>query len=281
MGRLNGEDSSNDSIVNQFYEAMHSGDVAALVATLGDGFIGEVSEGLPGGNGGTHVGRDHMLRYCWAPVHRTFNALPRPGDRINADDGRVVVMGDYHGTSPRTREPFTAAFVHIFSFVDGRIAKLRQVTDTRRWPPASAALEVVNDVFDAVRARDLDALLRAYSDDIVIREDPGLPYDGVHRGREGATEHSIGFATTWDPYQASDERDPAEVLVGSGSKVVALWRLRARRHQERLDQATVSIFSVAAGEVVDLEMFHADTHELRSFLKPDDPSARAHPPAPE
>src|SRR5258706_4497506 len=46
---------------------------------------------------------------------------------------------------------------------------------------ALSDIDVAKAVFDAVRARDLDALLRVYSDDIVIRDDPRLPQAGSTR----------------------------------------------------------------------------------------------------
>ena len=257
---------SDEEVIDRFYQALHAGDVPALLATLADDFVAHVSDGLPGGYGGFYTGGEQMLRECWVPVHQRFKALPHPSGHRIADPGHAVVTGDYHGTAPGTDEPFVAAFVHIFRVAEGQIVELRQITDTRRWPAASSHAPVAKAVFDAVRARDLPALLRAYSDDIVIRDDPALSYGGVFQGRDGAIEHSAGFATTWDVYQDGDERDPCEVLIDAGPDVLALWRLRASRGQHHLDQATVSRLTVAHGEVVTLEMFHADTSELRAFL---------------
>ncbi len=121
-------------VIDRFYTAMHNGDAVALRETLGEDFVGRVSDGLPGGFGGTHAGPDRMLRDCWVPVHLAFKALPHPEECLHTTDGRVVVAGRYRGTAPATGEPFAAAFVHIFTLADGRIVELRQVTDTRRWP---------------------------------------------------------------------------------------------------------------------------------------------------
>ena len=127
--------------VDCFYEAMRDGDPIRLLESLSEDFVGHVSQGLPGGHGGIHTGRDHMLRDCWIPIHQAFGARPQPADRLAAADGRVVVTGNYHGSSPASGKPFTAAFAHIFSLAEGRITELRQITDTRMWPEAEPKSE--------------------------------------------------------------------------------------------------------------------------------------------
>jgi len=67
------------------------------------------------------------------------------------------------------------------------------------------------------------------------------------------------------------------VLLDAGAQIVGIWRLRATRGEQRLDQPTVSLLTIADGVVVDLEMFHHDTNELRAFL---DGSAAGARPAP-
>ncbi|HEX9519380.1 MAG TPA: nuclear transport factor 2 family protein, partial [Streptosporangiaceae bacterium] len=108
---------------------------------------------------------------------------------------------------------------------------------------ALSDIDVAKAVFDAVRARDLDALLRVYSDDIVIRDDPRLPYGGEYQGRDGAIQHAAGFAGTRDPHQSPGDRDPAEVLLDAGTQIVAVWQLRASHRHQRLDQTTVSLLN--------------------------------------
>src|SRR5258706_16425828 len=105
---------------------------------------------------------------------------------------------------------------------------------------ALSDIDVAKAVFDAVRARDLDALLRVYSDDIVIRDDPRLPYGGEYQGRDRAIRHPAGFAGTWDPPQSPRDRDPAEGLLDAGTPIVAVWPLKAPPRHHRPDQTTGS-----------------------------------------
>src|SRR5258708_1989968 len=190
---------SGIALVHRFYDAMHAADVAGLLATLAPDFVGPVSEGIPGGYGGTHVGGEHMLGSCWAAIHRTFGALPYPSRYLIAEPGHVMVTGEYRGTPPATRRQFTAAFAHVHRLDEKKIAELHQITDTCQWARALSNIDVPKAAFYAVRARDLDALLRVYSDDIVIRDDPRLPYGGEYQVPDRAIHHPPAFAGSVGP----------------------------------------------------------------------------------
>jgi uncharacterized protein len=132
--------------------------------------------------------------------------------------------------------------------------------------PTAEATWVVRRVFDAVRTRDLDLLLDLYDESIVIEDDPLLPYGGTHRGRDGATAHSVGFAQTWDRFQAGTIRDPQEHILPWGSTPIAVWTLRAERDGTRLEKPAASLFEVHAGRVTHLRMLHADPVGTVRFL---------------
>jgi uncharacterized protein len=128
-------------------------------------------------------------------------------------------------------------------------------------------IETVRQVFDAVRARDLQQLLAAYHPDIIIRDAPSLPYGGVYRGHEGAADHAAGFMATWDPLQSAEQRSPKEELYEAGEYVVAHWRLRATgAHGGQIDAPVIDLFTIRDGKVADLQMFHFDTAALTRFL---------------
>ncbi len=135
---------TDDDSVGTFYDAIRTRDAARLLATLDDEFVGQISEGLPGGCGGIHRGPEAMMRDCWAPIAMAFDATPHPADRMETVDGRTVVTGVYRGTSPSSDEGFSATFVHIFSLRSGRIVHLLQVTDTRMWPSSKGHGEPVS-----------------------------------------------------------------------------------------------------------------------------------------
>jgi uncharacterized protein len=256
-------------VIEQFYEAIERANPRALLATLTDDFVGRVSEGLPG-IGGEHRGPSAMLNEAWIPAHQEYRAVPRPTEVITGDDGTTVVFGRYTGNPPATGTSFDAAFAHLFRLRDGRIAELRQVTDSNRWVTAAAVASrstaVATQLFDAVRRRDVDLLLDSYADDVVIDDDPSLPYGGTHKGRSGALEHAAGFVATWDRFQDSAARDPGERLLPSGHTVVALWALRASNAGRELSVPATSLVTVERGKVTRLRMLYADSGAVLRFL---------------
>ncbi len=251
------------------YRAMADGDTETLLALLADDFVGHVTDGLPQ-IGGTHVGPAAMLRGAWGPARMMYGVVPRPTDCIQDSDGRVVVLGRYEGTPPSTGEAFEAAFCHAFRIEKGRVTELRQVTDSMRWleavAPSAQNVVLAHRVFDSVRARNLSELLTAYAPDIVIDEDPSLPYGGRWEGHNGAVAHSAGYDRTWSGLQSEAERDPRETIVPTPTGAVALWTLRASRGSDKLSQLAASVFEMTAGRVRRLRMLHFDTAAIVRFL---------------
>ena len=56
-----------------------------------------------------------------------------PAEYLAVDDGRVVVIGRYRGPARDGRSTVDAAFAHVITARDDRIAALHQITDTARW----------------------------------------------------------------------------------------------------------------------------------------------------
>lgn len=258
-----------DPVIGRFYEAIGRADPDALTATLTEDFLGHVADGLPG-LGGTHQGAEAMLAGAWIPAFLTYRAVPVPDETVVGHDGTTVVLGRYRGRPPTTGVDFDAGFAHLFRLRDGLICELRQITDTRRWvdaaSPEGANRAVATQVFDAVRAGDLDLLLDAYSPEIRIDEDPSLPYGGTHLGRSGAVAHAAGFDATWGPFRTGGDTDPRETLLACGDQVVALWTLRAHRPGRELDVPAASAMSVSDGQVTRLRMLYADSAAISAFL---------------
>lgn len=123
-------------LARELYDAFAHADGQRLVALLHDDFRGHVSEGMPLGVGGTHVGPAAMLREVWMPVAQRFAARPVPERFFICDSGDIVVLGHYEGRPPSPGRPLSAAFAHVLTFRDDRIVELIQITDTQRWVEA-------------------------------------------------------------------------------------------------------------------------------------------------
>jgi ketosteroid isomerase-like protein len=118
----------------RLYEAVASRDVEGLRHALADDFVGRVSDGMPLGVGGEHKGPETMIRGVWTKVFATYDVHADVERFYASGDDHVVAVGHYRGTVRASGQPIEAAFAHVLTIRDGRIARLHQITDTERWP---------------------------------------------------------------------------------------------------------------------------------------------------
>jgi hypothetical protein len=123
-------------------------------------------------------------------------------------------------------------------------------------------------VFEAVEARDGNALLSLNARDVTIHQAPSLPYGGSYHGHDGAVRHGVGYTQTWDRFQVRAElRALAPEFFAARDSVVVVWRHRAEREGARaIDLPAVSVYRLSDGLVVESRMFHFDTTLLADFL---------------
>jgi ketosteroid isomerase-like protein len=260
---------SDTDVARELYAAFERADPKLLLELLHPDFVGHVSEGMPGGWGGTHAGPAAMLTEVWAPAWRRFGVRPVPDRFLSCDDGTVVVTGTYAGQPPDAAPPLTAAFAHVLALRDGRVRELHQITDTHRWAQAAAAADagLVRQLFAAVEERDGAAVLDAYATDVVIREAPSLPYGGVYHGHDGAMRHALAYTATWDHLQSAGDRKLLPQIRGYDDRVVVTWRQKATASDGRhLDVPVVDLIGLREGKVASLEMFLQDTAAVLDFL---------------
>ncbi len=116
------------------YRALAAGDRDKLDELLSDDFVGHAAEGLPLGMGGEHRGREAMQRNLWWKIGKHFKVEAQPDEYRVLDDGGLLVAGHYRGVARRSGRTLDAEFTHVLAFdANGRIASLRQLTDTAAW----------------------------------------------------------------------------------------------------------------------------------------------------
>jgi ketosteroid isomerase-like protein len=128
---------------------------------------------------------------------------------------------------------------------------------------ATRNAEVVGSIYAALARGDLDAAVAALDPDVewVEPNTPGLPFAGVHRGRQGVV--SGVFATvpkTWDDFNVE-----AEELLGAGEAVVAIGRFRGRVGDRQLDAPFAHVWRVRGGFAAEFRNF-TDTAAFLSAL---------------
>jgi ketosteroid isomerase-like protein len=129
----------NHGSVRALYAALGAGDRNAVAAILHDDFVATFADGLSFGIGGTHHGLDAIDHGWWA-IARNFAIRAEPREWVDCVDGRLLVLGRYTGRARATKLPVEAAYAHLFSERDGRLAALVQFTDTAAWRAAVEAL---------------------------------------------------------------------------------------------------------------------------------------------
>jgi uncharacterized protein len=117
----------------RLYDAFAARDPAAILDALHEDFVGEVSAGMPLGVGGRHDGPRAMLEHVWGPVFAHFEMSVEAEELLSSGDDRVTAVGRYRGVERETGRRVDAVFAHVLTVRDGRIAALKQVTDTRSW----------------------------------------------------------------------------------------------------------------------------------------------------
>jgi 2-(1,2-epoxy-1,2-dihydrophenyl)acetyl-CoA isomerase len=123
-----------EDLAATLYRALAEWDVAALDDLLTDDFEGTTADGLPLGLGGRYEGPDAMRQQFWRRIGQAFEVRATPASVQRTDDG-LVVLGRYSGRA-RGGGELDAAFCHVLTVRDGRIASLVQTTDTARWHAA-------------------------------------------------------------------------------------------------------------------------------------------------
>ena len=125
------------STAQQLYRALAAGGREALSTLLHPGFVGHATDGLPLNMGGRHDGPEAMRRDLWWTIGRHYKVEAQPEDYGVLDDGRLFVAGHYRGEGRASGRRLDAAFIHLIGFAaDGRIASLRQLTDSAAWVDA-------------------------------------------------------------------------------------------------------------------------------------------------
>ncbi len=121
----------------QLYEAIDARDPEAILSSLSNGFLGEVSAGMPLAVGGHHEGREAMLRDVWLKVFAVYDVRLEVESFLEAEDDVVVAIGNYRGTERQTTRPFDARFAHVLRVSAEGITSLEQITDTGNWRPVA------------------------------------------------------------------------------------------------------------------------------------------------
>jgi ketosteroid isomerase-like protein len=116
-------------LIHASYEAFHTRDVAALLATLSEDVEWVHPEGMSDyGLGGTKHGHDGVREFLARAGAVLGGMKLRPQEFVQSGD-RVVVFGERDVTS-RSGRTETLRFVHSWTLRDGRAVRMEDIFDT-------------------------------------------------------------------------------------------------------------------------------------------------------
>jgi ketosteroid isomerase-like protein len=132
----------------------------------------------------------------------------------------------------------------------------------------SEAAEVVLAAFQAVEARDHEALVALYHPEVEFHEAPSLPYGGTSVGKAEVVA-DLGWLETWGPVQPTEaerQLDP-RVIADDGREVVVIYTQRALDGAgNRFSSPVLGLYQVRDGRLARAQMFHFDTAAVLEFL---------------
>lgn len=115
----------------------------------------------------------------------------------------------------------------------------------------TAATELVERMYEALDATDLDAMLAAASPDIVLEQDPGLPWGGRYEGATGIAEFFMKLIGTIDTSVTT------ETLFAAGDRVIQVGRSRGtvRANGATYDIPECHVWTLDGDKVTKVEFF--------------------------
>ncbi|MFJ3671439.1 nuclear transport factor 2 family protein [Streptomyces sp. NPDC090106] len=131
-------------------------------------------------------------------------------------------------------------------------------TETVTQSPA----DVVRGLYDALGKGDVPGVLARLAPDVIVDEPSGLPYGGVHQGREVFVQSVLGAMMG----HASVALTDAEVFEGPTGVVGKLTgTLTAHSTGEQFPLTMVEIHQVQDGTVHEIDVYTKNPHDLAAF----------------
>ena len=121
------------AVVRRAYEGFAKGDIPSVLGLIApqDEWVETDLEAIP--THGTHRGLETGARSVFAPVPQYFSAFAIVPEQFLEVGDHVVVTGRVRATGKETGRSMNAPFAHVFTVRDGKITKLLNFHDTRRW----------------------------------------------------------------------------------------------------------------------------------------------------
>jgi ketosteroid isomerase-like protein len=118
-------------IVRGFYDALGRGDVATILSLLDAQIEWTEAERFPYYSG-TWRGPQAVIDNLLVPLSRDWDGFSATAREFITDGDRVVALGSYSGTYKQTGRSFSAAFAHVWTVSNDKLARFAMHTDTAK-----------------------------------------------------------------------------------------------------------------------------------------------------
>jgi ketosteroid isomerase-like protein len=122
-------------------------------------------------------------------------------------------------------------------------------------------IDIIQSVYVAFASADLTTILGLCSADVVVTQDPTLPWGGCHVGHQGVTEFATQLIST------TDSKVTIENLFQAGDDVVQYGRTRGtvRANGAPFDLPECHVWTVQGGQITRAQFF-IDSAEMLSAI---------------
>lgn len=119
------------AMIERVYEEFANRDYAAVLSHFVDDFEWYAADNSPLADMSPYHGVDAVRTGVFGRIEAGFEKLVVVPDEIfSGENGRVVVLGYYHGRFRGKEKEFRAQVAHIWTMRDGRAIKFQQYLDT-------------------------------------------------------------------------------------------------------------------------------------------------------
>lgn len=130
----------NTEMVQRVYEVFANRDYEAVMSHFAEDFEWHAADSSPLADMSPYNGVEAVRQGVFARIEAAFEKLVVVPDEIfNADGGRVVVLGYYHGKFRGKTDEFRTQVAHIWTLRGGRAVKFQQYLDTLKVSRDSSA----------------------------------------------------------------------------------------------------------------------------------------------
>ncbi len=127
--------------IERLYASLGERDYEAVMSHLGNDIVWVVADNSPLADRSPYHGIAEVRSGIFERLTAGFDKLIVAVDEIfECDDGKVVVLGYYHGRFRGRAEEFKAQVAHIWTIREGRAVKFQQYLDTLQIARDSGAL---------------------------------------------------------------------------------------------------------------------------------------------